>query len=331
MLPSVKYLERHKRLKILCAKEGKKILGIAPFKVTRHTFKGCFSYNTIEPLAYGNTDYSGIILTERKTECLKLFLEYLFNQKDWDAICLSDVPETSELFSLFSKKFSQLPNFLIEQGLICPYLPIPSSKQELVSGLNTKFRRDLRRLLRKLEREQGKVELREYSHLGSLEQSMQVFFDMHQRRWNSKGEAGVFGTQMMRDIFLDTATLFEKNNWLRLYFLTADKKPIATLLALEYNRKLFANISGIDPEYSVYSVGNLMILKVLELCVENKIREFDFMQGEEPYKFRWTNNYRRNFNIRFVNNKPKSRLIQFGAETLPRIGMSIFLEKILSI
>ena len=74
-----------------------------------------------------------------------------------------------------------------------------------------------------------------------------------------------------------------------------------------------------------------MILKVLELCVENKIREFDFMQGEEPYKFRWTNNYRRNFNIRFVNNKPKSRLIQFGAETLPRIGMSIFLEKILSI
>jgi CelD/BcsL family acetyltransferase involved in cellulose biosynthesis len=156
---------------------------------------------------------------------------------------------------------------------------------------------------------------------------MQILFDVHQKRWETLGEPGAFKTQWFRDMFLASAKLFAEKDWLRLYFLTADDKPTATLLALEYDQKMYANIYGFNPIYSTYGVGNLTTMKVLERCIEKKIKEFDFMQGDEPYKFRWTTKYRRNFNIQFANNKPTSKLIRLGIQAVNRTKLRGLLKR----
>lgn len=327
MAPSVMYLSKNQTLRTLYATDGNKILAIAPLRKSRRSFNGLFSYNVIEPLASGNTDYTGIILSEHETECLQMFLKHLFKQKDWDFIYLHDIPETSTLLNLFKKNHDQFPNFTVQEGIICPYLTLPDSTEELLSGLSARFRKNLRRSLRKLEHDQGKVELKEYQKLGSLEETMQILFDVHQKRWETLGEPGAFKTQWFRDMFLASAKLFAEKDWLRLYFLTADDKPTATLLAFEYNQKMYANIYGFNPIYSAYGVGNLTTMKVLERCIEKKIKEFDFMQGDEPYKFRWTTKYRRNFNIQFVNNKPTSKLIRLGIQAVNRTKLRGLLKR----
>ena len=81
MAPSVNSMKKEHSLKILCASEGNKIVGIAPFRKTRRSLSGNFGYSIIEPLTNGNTDYAGIIIAEKKKECLSQFLEYLFNQR----------------------------------------------------------------------------------------------------------------------------------------------------------------------------------------------------------------------------------------------------------
>lgn len=329
MAPVVKYLEPNKSVKILCATNGNKILGIAPLKKSCRTFNGHFSYTVIEPLAYGKTDYTGIIFTEQKTECLRLFLTYLFNQKDWDFIYFYDVPETSTLLDLLRKNNSRFSNFTIKEGVICPYLSLPSSMEELLNGLSYNFRKNLKRLMRKLKREQGRVEFKEYYELGSLEETIQVLFDLHQQRWEARGYPGAFNTQISRDLYLDSARLFEEKGWFGLYFLTADDKPIAATSTLVYHQKTYGNIIGFNPKYSAYGVGNLIIMKILERCVEKKIKEFDFSQGDQSYKFKWTRKYRRNFTVKFVNNKPTSKLIRLGIYALERMKMKSQLGKLL--
>jgi CelD/BcsL family acetyltransferase involved in cellulose biosynthesis len=296
-------------LKILCATEGDRVVAIAPFRKTRRGLVGKLGYDVIEPLAKGNTDYSGIIIGGQEKQTLFQLLSYLFSQKDWDLFCFPDMPETSQVPEILKSVRKSLLGFEIERGWICPYVDIPDSKEKLFANLNPTFRRGLRRQLRKLEREQGRVEIKYYYELGSLEQAMEILFRLHQKRWKSKGEAGVFESQEARDISMQTAKLFDKKNWLRLYFLTVNAEPVAANLSLEYRKKMYGHLVGFDPDYSRYGVGCLLQLKILEECIVKGISEYDFMQGAEPYKFNWTSKYRQSRNIRFVNKKPSSNMI----------------------
>jgi len=309
MAPSVNNLEKSTTLKILCAIEGKKLLGIAPFRKSRRSLKGRFTYNVIEPLTNGNTDYAGIILAGQEKQCLSKILEYLFSQGDWDLFYLPDLPQPSLGLKLIKDLHESLPRFNIEPGWICPYLPIPDSKEKLIANINPKFRKELKRRLRKLEKEHGKVELKPYYELGSIEETMEILFKLHKKRWGSKGQHGSFANPKARNMALETAKFFAKKDWLRLYFLTVNDTPVAAELDLEYENKLHGHLCGFDPNYSKYGVGNLLMLKVLEECVNKGIYEYDFMQGAESYKFDWTSKYRQSMNVRFANKKISSKLI----------------------
>jgi CelD/BcsL family acetyltransferase involved in cellulose biosynthesis len=324
MVNSVKHLEKGKRLRLLCIEDRGKIIAIAPLAQSRYSLRSCLGYEVIEPLADARalSDYTGLILAERAQECLSLFLNYLYEQNDWDFIYLYNVPETSIIFDMLSK-FKRAFRFETRKGAICPYLTIPESISLLMNGLSAKFRKNLRRSLKRLEQDYGRVELKEYTELGSLDETMQVFFDLHQKRWIGKGRAGNFAGRENREIRLSEARLLAEKNWLALYFLTVNDKPIAAQHCLRYNQKMHYVLGGFDPAFSSYSVGNLIIMKVLERCIENKIKEYDFMKGAESYKFSWSKEYRRNLDTRFVSNKLASRLTDLGINAIKRVNLKI--------
>ena len=309
MAPSVNHLGEVTSLKILYATDNNKIVAIAPLRKTRRTVKGKIGYNIIEPLTFGNADYTGLILAEQEKGCLSRFLFHLFAEKDWDLFYLPDLPKTSKTLELLRAFHKNLPGFAAEPGIICPYITIPDSKEKLLQSLSPSFRKRLERRMRKLEREKGTVQIKHYQELGSLEQAIETLFELHQKRWTKKGGLGAFEKPEIRKMLIQTAKLFAKKKWLELYFLTINNKPIAAQLDLAYGQKLLGNWCGFDPDYSKYSVGNLLMLKILEECAERGIIEFDFMQGAESYKFFWTNKFRQSINIRFVNRKLSSIVI----------------------
>src|SRR3972149_7050095 len=203
---SVKNLSGNQKLKILYVTIANKIVAIAPLRQSNHFFYGLFQYRVIEPLDYGSaTDYTGLILAEQETECLRIFLKYLYGKDDWDFFYFNDIPSNALFNELLTKNNHLFPEFEIEQGEICPYIELPDSMEYFLEGLNGNFKKNLRRSLRNLEKDFGKVELKEYSELGSLEVTMQLFFDLHQKRWISKGGPGAFSSQKIRDIFTERA------------------------------------------------------------------------------------------------------------------------------
>jgi hypothetical protein len=325
MEPSVRSMRIRNSLKILCATKDDRVVAIAPLRKSRKSIKGKFGYDLIEPLANGNTDYAGILLGEQEKQNIFQFLSYLFSQRDWDFFYLPDLPEKSPTLELLERVQGSLPGFKIKKGWICPYVVIPDSREKLLATLRPKFRRELKRRLSKLEREQGRVELKCYHEIGSLDQGMETLFRLHQKRWKLRGEAGAFGGQKARDISKRTAQLFAEKDWLRLYFLTVRDRPIAAELDLEYGGIMYGHMCGFDPDYSNYSVGNLLLLKVLDECIRKGISEYDFMQGAESYKFNWTDKFRQSVNVRFVNKKMYSNLLNM---LLNDLHMSEFIPNV---
>ena len=324
-----RHFGKEKKLRILYIENENKIIAIAPLRQSRYKFAHLLGYDVIEPLAYRHSDYTGLILSEKEAECLKLFLNRLVEHDDWDFIYLYDIPGTSIIPHLLPRISEPIPKFELEEGVICPYITIPDSMDILMRGLSAKFRKNLRRSIKNLQKDYGKVELKRYDEFSSVEEAMNLFFELHQKRWKSKGKLGVYSSQKIRDFSLDVSKVFANNEWLALYFLTVNEEPIASQYCLEYKQKMHYGLGGFDPDYSKYSVGNLITAKVIEKCIERKIKEYDFLKGDEPYKFDWTRTYRRNLNVRIVNRKVTSNLFHRTIRTVKQTKVDKILGKFL--
>jgi hypothetical protein len=312
---SVKNLKNNQSLRILYITSGSRIVAIAPLRNSRHKLWRV-GYDVIEPLDYGSaTDYTGFILSEREPECLQIFLTYLYYQNNWNFLSINDTPETSTFMRLLTQKKDWGFKFNFEKGEKCPYMTLPDSMNRFLNNLKPHHRKVLRWCLRSLERDHGKVELKEYHQIGSLEYTMGLFFDLHQKRWTSRGKTGAFSSDKIRTIFLDRAKLFAPKGWLGLYFLTVNDKSVAAYYSLKYNKKLYLCLTGFDPEYYKYSVSNLLLVKVVEECINQGFTEFDFMKGEELYKSRWTREFRYNFNVRLINRRLSAQIIALVEKT----------------
>jgi len=134
----------------------------------------------------------------------------------------------------------------------------------------------------------------------SVEEGLNKFFDLHQRRWQSVNIRGVFSTSKMKDFYREIASQFLRKNWLHFSCLTVDNEMVSGEYGFAHNRKFYAFTRARDTRCSKYSVGHLHEMYLIKYAINNHLQEFDFLQGEEPYKFYWTKSTRKYIEIRII-------------------------------
>jgi CelD/BcsL family acetyltransferase involved in cellulose biosynthesis len=78
-----------------------------------------------------------------------------------------------------------------------------------------------------------------------------------------------------------------KRGWLQLNFLVVNDTPVATYLNFDYNDHILVYNSGLDPaEYGHLSPGIVLLAYTIEHAIELKRDVFDFLRGDEQYKYR---------------------------------------------
>ncbi|MEM5854025.1 MAG: GNAT family N-acetyltransferase [Candidatus Aenigmatarchaeota archaeon] len=288
---------RNKKLLILLAEDKNKIIGIAPFMyIVNKTFG--LTTRKIEFIGTPQSDYNNFIIAEKEEECLASFMHYITTiEEPWDYIELKEIPENTIVH--FQKRPDNIKIAKAQLLHKCPYLILPKNVDVLVKGLNAKFRKNLKRSQKLIEMEH-KLEFVDYSHPQFFKEGMKQLFELHQKRWESRGERGVFAREEIRNFHMQIAERFSTLGWLGLYSILADDKAIACLYGFKYRSKFYFYLSGIDPTYGKYSPGNLLILFVLQKCIKEGLTEFDFLRGDEPYKCRWASLYRNNFTLTLI-------------------------------
>jgi CelD/BcsL family acetyltransferase involved in cellulose biosynthesis len=74
--------------------------------------------------------------------------------------------------------------------------------------------------------------------------------------------------------------------YLWLAFLEVDGVKAAASLNFDYNGKLWGYNSGVSRDHMELSPGWVLMGHVFQWCCENGRSEFDFMRGDEDYKYR---------------------------------------------
>ncbi len=281
-----RHFGKERKLTVLLAQEGENIVAAAPLMISSYNLLG-FKLKKMEFLGSEHTDYRNFILTQRRRECMKLFLNYL-HELDWDFLEFRDIPEIHEPAASLRKLFG---NRLLENERVsstCYYIPLCSSVNDFSKQIGGDMRRSLRRRMKRLQ-EMHTVTFERQDDVDSVEQGIKTFVDLHQKKWTSKGREGSFGEDpRFADFLLDACKLLAEKQWVNLSLMKADDTPISAGLCFEYNKTLYYYHPGYDPAYSKFGIGNLLLLHLIESAIQRGLTMFDFLHGTEPYKRSWT-------------------------------------------
>lgn len=174
----------------------------------------------------------------------------------------------------------------VELEDVCPIATLPDtgSIDDHLATLGKKTRHEIRRKVRRAQ-SAGEVALTVSADpLAELE----AFIDLHQRRW---GEKGLFphaeGGRQSRLFFRRLFECFGPDGPLKLTFLTVGGRRIGSAVHFETADTLYYYNAGIDPDARDLSPGVLMVHQLVGRALALGIRRFDFLRGDEPYKYEW--------------------------------------------
>src|SRR5262249_5130912 len=154
------------------------------------------------------------------------------------------------------------------------------------ASLKSRFRTKVRSTLREITTSH-EVRFRRAQSAMDLKTDLQTLFDLHEKRWESKGVKGVFRNLAKRQFYERIASLFLARGWLAFDFLELDGAAVACQMCFNYRGTQFLLQEGFDPRLSSESVGIALRAMVFKKAIEEGIRHYDFLAGVGRHKTQW--------------------------------------------
>ncbi len=233
------------------------------------------------------TDYLDLIASAENAETgWRAVLDCLCSPDfpEWHSIDLCNVPEASPTRSILPQE-AQRRGFLFRESLneVCPIIELADTFDGYLEGIDSKQRREIQRKLRRAEA--AEAEMVVVGPDDDVDTAVTDFLDLLQkstfekRDWLNDGR---------RAVFYDAARAAHKAGTLQLIFMEVRGKKAAALFNFDYNGRIWVYNSGLDPAlFGALSLGVVITAKAIEYAVENGRTTFDFLRGNETYKYRF--------------------------------------------
>lgn len=264
-------------LLLVTAHEDAQLIGAAPLFKTADGFIRFVGSIEI-------TDYLGFIA---KTENLDEFMQGVFQTlsgEDWQYMALHNIFADSPVIPAIKKAAKTAGwQFSQEQIEVAPSISLDGNWETYLSTVKKKQRHEIRRKLRRAESAEQEVAFRFINDEAEIPKAMQKMFTL-MRNDNDKV---AFLTPQMEEFFQKLALWAHREQILNLAFLEIDGQPAACNFSFDYDNQVWLYNSGISTEYNELSPGWVILGNLIQWCTENGKTRFDFMRGDEEYKYRF--------------------------------------------
>ncbi len=165
----------------------------------------------------------------------------------------------------------------------CPYIPLPGDWEKYLCGIDKKQRHEIRRKLRRAEEYYLPLNWYLLQDGDNLDKATDDFI----RLMAHDQDKAKFLTLAMREQIHAIVQAAHEAGWLQLAFIEVNGEKVAGYLNFDYQNHIWVYNSGLDFRYSELSPGWVLLAHLLEWANENKRQSFDFMRGDEQYKYRF--------------------------------------------
>ncbi|MBI4991328.1 GNAT family N-acetyltransferase [Candidatus Gottesmanbacteria bacterium] len=263
-----------------------KLISIAPFEITENTI----NFLGVNPVAGGElvSDFGDIIAKNGR------------EKEVWEAILFQYSPGRSPSGHLpgvaerllegeyrielnFIRENS--PSFKILQELggkieeidVAPYMDLPNTWEEYLSILNRHDRHEIRRKMRKADKE-GVIKVCDEINTQNINDFFRLMIASNENKRK-------FLSGEMKNFFSEVIEMLGHKQLLTLCFLRYENVNIASILLMYQKNEVLLYNSGFDPKYSFLSPGLILNAYAIRGAIEEGKDRFDFLRGGEKYKY----------------------------------------------
>jgi CelD/BcsL family acetyltransferase involved in cellulose biosynthesis len=270
------------KLAIVSAFEGKELVGLAPLFIHQEEIR-----NTLLLLGSKEIcDYLDLIVRPERLipfiQGLNSFIASSFFP-DWDQFILHNLLQTSPTINALENAARQNGwDFSTECSKQSPFIQLPGNWENYLLSIDKKQRHEIRRKMRRAEEN---TDLHWYfiEEENAIEGAIEGFLHLMA---NDPGKSIFLTSPMREQMRLVLKWAFEEKI-LQLSFLEIQSQKAASYFCFSYQNKILVYNSGFDPKYGDYSPGWVLLGNLLKWANDNHLVEFDFMRGNEDYKYRF--------------------------------------------
>lgn len=273
----------HAELMLISASEEGRLLGIAPLFKTEHEGEE-------KLLLLGSIEISDYLDLIVRAGDLSRFLSGLleFCATDSAVACSRfdwyNLPEESPTVSVLESESSKRGwDFIKESFRPSLSVPLPGDFETYLAGISKKQRHEIRRKIRRAESDEREVNWYIVEDESSLDSEIDDFLSLMANDHHKEE----FLSEVMRAQMRTSVHAAFQAGWLQLAFLEVGGAKAAGYLNFDYGNRIYVYNSGLDFNYGDLSPGWVLLGYLLQWANENGRSEFDFMRGDEDYKYKF--------------------------------------------
>jgi len=270
-------------LVLVSARENDRLVGIAPLFLTEHDGQQALMLlGSIEI-----SDYLDLIVrADDLPRFLSGTLDFLASDSAlaWPTFDWYNLPDDSPtLVALEAESAKRGWDFTSEPYRPSLSVPLPGDFEEYLAGIDKKQRHEIRRKMRRAAESEQDVRWYIVTDESTLDAEAEACCHLMAQDPAKQ----TFLTQTMRTQMKTLIHAAFKAGILQLAFLEVDGQKAAGYLNFDYGNRIWVYNSGLDFGYKDLSPGWVLLGYLLQWANENGRAEFDFMRGDEDYKYKF--------------------------------------------
>ena len=311
-----RHLLEDRRLHIVAVRCGGELAAIAPLAVRPSRLLRLLPFSALEFLGMGSvgSDYLDVVVRRGfEDEVQALLASYLSEHKFVLELCRVEAAG-AQANGLARKLRQRNWHVRVATTDTCPLIDLSRhSWESYLNSLGSTHRYNFRRRLRGLEK-QWRVRFEQVATEEQRVDAMRALIALHQKRWHQRGSPGAFHTAGLVAFHEELSRLALQQGWLRLYVLRLDDRPAAALYGFHYHGTFYFYQSGFDPALGKHSVGLVLMGLAIQSAIADGAKVYDFLRGDEPYKFLWAQGERRLVRLELFPPCARGRICQRTTE-----------------
>lgn len=255
-------------LRVFAVRDHGKLYGIVPCFL--HSWNG---RRQLTLIGSGISDYTDPPIF---AEAIPALADHLASMPDWEVLDWQDLGADTPLRLITGLSARSDTN--------CSELSIAGSFEQFFASRGKELRRNCRRYGERA-RQLGTVSF-EVSERAEPE-LLDALVNLHARRWQERGEAGMIAANHSEPFLREVATEFAAINILRIFSVRLNGRIMAILLAFDFRKRIFSYMSAFEPEHQELGFGRMLLFEAIRYAFANGYAGWNFLRGDEAYKLAW--------------------------------------------
>jgi CelD/BcsL family acetyltransferase involved in cellulose biosynthesis len=295
-----RWLNQRRTPYLLCARNGRRLVGLALLGVEECSLLGSLvKVRRVSLLGegFGGADYLDVLaLPEYAGEAASAIFDHLAERVSFDILELDNLAADSPNLPLLEQRFGPGTDFRyrLTPRFVCPQIELDGDWAAILK--QSRRADNFKRRLRQLRACDG-FEYRVITQPEESEAAFERFLKLHEAHWTERGGSDTTGHELLRSFHRDVVVRLAEAGLLRFDELWVEGDCRASIYGLDDGQRYCYYNSGYDPAWKNASPGLVLLGLSIENAIERGVRRYDFLRGNEGYKFDWANTTRETVSV----------------------------------